>query len=58
MCGWYSAPPANEYASESYEVGAHYYLHKPITESTVRRMMDRLEMELLEKLRAVTLPDG
>ena len=33
---------SNEFASESYEVNAHYYLHKPFTEKSIKLMLDRL----------------
>lgn len=49
---------SNDFACESYEVGAHYYLHKPFTEESIKRMLDRLDIEILELIRAVTLPDG
>lgn len=49
---------SNEFACESYEVGAHYYLHKPFTEAGIKRMLDRLDLEIMELTRAVTLPDG
>ena len=49
---------SNEFASESYEVDACYYLHKPIDRERVRAMLDRLNLSELERLRTVTLPDG
>lgn len=33
---------SNDFASESYEVAACYYLHKPYTETNVKSMLDRL----------------
>ena len=52
------ATSSNEFASESYEVNARYYLHKPFQKEQVKVMLDRLDMEEVERLRSVTLPDG
>lgn len=49
---------SNEFASESYEVNACYYLHKPFGKERVKAMLDRLDLAKLEKLRTVKLPDG
>ena len=49
---------SNEFASESYEVGACYYLHKPFGIGRVKAMLDRLNISQIEKMRTVTLPDG
>ena len=49
---------SNEFASESYEVNACYYLRKPFAEENVRNMLDRLNMTELELSRSVSLPDG
>lgn len=49
---------SNEFASESYEVNACYYLHKPFGREQVRAMLDRVDMAQMEKLRTVQLPDG
>ena len=49
---------SNEFASESYDVGAHFYLHKPYSEERVETMLSRLNMEDYELYRAVCLPDG
>ncbi len=48
----------NEFASESYEVGARYYLRKPVTEKGVKAMLDRLNLEEYELNRFLVLPDG
>lgn len=48
---------SNEFASESYEVNACYYLHKPFGRERVKAMLDRLNMAEMERLRVVTLPD-
>ena len=49
---------SNDFASESYEVAACYYLHKPYTEANVKSMLDRLNLEELERTRSLSLPDG
>lgn len=49
---------SNEFASESYEVNACYYLLKPFTRAGVKAMLDRLDLAALEKLRTAKLPDG
>ncbi len=49
---------SNEFASESYEVNACYYLHKPFGSEQVKAMLDRLDMAQLDKMRTVKLPDG
>ncbi len=48
----------NEFASESYEVDARYYLRKPVTEEGVKAMLDRLNLEEYELNRFLILPDG
>jgi len=49
---------SNEFASESYEVNAQYYLHKPVTQEGIAAMFRRLNLDVLEKMKIVTLPDG
>lgn len=49
---------SNDFASESYEVDACYYLKKPFTREKIKSMLDRLNIEEMEKNRRVTLPDG
>ena len=49
---------SNEFASESYEVNAHYYLHKPFTEKSVKSMLDRLGMDSYEFAKHITLSNG
>lgn len=49
---------SNDFASESYEVNACYYLRKPFGSDRVKAMLDRLDLEEIEKMRAVKLPDG
>ncbi len=49
---------SNEFACESYEVNACYYLRKPYTEESFSAMLDRLDLEKLELSRSVKLPDN
>ena len=49
---------SNEFASESYEVNACYYLLKPFGKDRVKAMLDRIDLAQLEKMRTVQLPDG
>lgn len=49
---------SNEFASESYEVGACYYLHKPFGKERVKAMLDRIDLAQIEKMRTIRLPDG
>lgn len=49
---------SNEFASESYELNACYYLNKPFKEESIKAMLNRLNMEEIELLRTVKLPDG
>lgn len=49
---------SNEFASESYEVNACYYLHKPLEKGRVKAMLDRIDLAQLEQARTVQLPDG
>lgn len=49
---------SNEFASESYEVNACYYLRKPFRPEQVAAMLGRLDLPELERSRALTLPDG
>lgn len=49
---------SNEYASESYEVNACYYLHKPFGKEQIKSLLDRIDMAELERTRTVTLPGG
>lgn len=52
------ATTSNEFASESYEVNACYYMHKPYSAGQVDIMLSRLDLSALEHARTVTLPDG
>ena len=49
---------SNEFASESYEVDACHYLHKPFGKDRLCAMINRLDLENAEKLRSLQLPDG
>ncbi len=49
---------SNEFAAQSYEVNARYYLQKPITEEKIAAMIKRVNFMSLEKNRAIVLPDG
>ena len=48
---------SNEFAAESYQVNAQYYLVKPATVGSVSNMMKRLIPDLMQQ-ETVTLPDG
>ena len=49
---------SNEFASESYEVGANYYLQKPVSSTSFQRMLKMIRLSEYELNRFVTLPDG
>lgn len=49
---------SNEFASESYEVNACYYLRKPFGKEQVKALIDRLNLAEIEQMRTVKLPDG
>ena len=49
---------SNEFASESYEVNACYYLRKPLDRERVKAMLDRINITEIEKIRTAKLPDG
>ena len=49
---------SNEFATESYEVNAQYYLLKPATPGSITNMLQRLNLELIQLQQFVTLPDG
>lgn len=49
---------SNEFAAQSYEVDARYYLQKPITEEKVASMLKRVNFVRLEKNQTIYLPDG
>ena len=49
---------SNEFASESYEVGANYYLQKPVSSTSFHRMLKMIRLDNYEVNRFITLPDG
>lgn len=49
---------SNEYASESYDVGAKHYIRKPVTPDSISKMFRRLNIDIIEKTRIIKLPDG
>lgn len=49
---------SNEFAAESYQVNAQYYLVKPATQGSVSNMLKRLNLEMIQLSESVTLPDG
>lgn len=49
---------SNDYASESYEVNASYYLLKPYKETNIDMMLARLHLEDYELKRSLDLPNG
>lgn len=49
---------SNEFASESYEVGANYYLQKPVSQVSFQRMLKMIRLDDYEENRFITLPDG
>ncbi len=49
---------SNEFAGETYEVEARYYLNKPISQEKVTAMLSRFNLAKIERDRAVNLPDG
>lgn len=49
---------SNEFASESYEVGANYYLQKPVSSISFQRMLKMIRLDDYEENRFITLPDG
>lgn len=48
---------SNEYASESYEVNAQYYLQKPATAASIASLFRRLNLEIMVLTQTVKLPD-
>lgn len=49
---------SNEFAAESYQVNAQYYLVKPATRGSISGMFSRLNLDLMDRKRTITLPDG
>lgn len=48
----------NDLAAESYQLGAQYYLRKPVTAQQVEAMLRRMPQRLAVQCRTLTLPDG
>lgn len=48
---------SNEFACESYEVGANYYLQKPVSESSFAKMLEMIKLVQYEMNRFIRLPD-
>ena len=49
---------SNEFAAESYQVNAQYYLVKPATQGSISNMMKRLNVNRIQRDKICTLPDG
>ncbi len=49
---------SNEFAGESYEVDAKYYLQKPVSKDKVAAMLKRFNLASIERNRIIRLPDG
>ena len=49
---------SNEFAMESYEVNAHYYLQKPVKEKQIRSIFNKIIGLNQDASLIVTLPDG
>ena len=49
---------SNEFASESYEVNACYYLCKPFGKEQLTAMLNRLDLAQIETMRVMKLPNG
>ena len=49
---------SNEFAAESYQVNAQYYLVKPATPGSISNMLSRLNPTLIQLRQSITLPDG
>ncbi len=49
---------SNEFATQSYEVNARYYLQKPVTQEKLSQMLRRMDLAQMEKRRSIQLPDG
>ena len=48
---------SNDYASQSYEVKAHHYLQKPVSEASIIKMMSNVDFMHMKKTRFIELPD-
>lgn len=48
---------SNDFACESYNVGASYYIQKPVTSQDITQMIERLDIEDYELRRFIQFPD-
>ncbi|MCB8506695.1 LytR/AlgR family response regulator transcription factor [Enterococcus durans] len=48
---------SNEFASQSYEVGASYYIHKPVNQKKISFMLRQLNLIQMKQKRFIELPD-
>ncbi len=49
---------SNDFAAQSYEVNAKYYLKKPVDEESIDRMLGTLNLKKINRNQYITLPDG
>lgn len=49
---------SNDFASESYEVNASYYLLKPFSQNNIDRMLKRINLDKIELSRTIEFSDG
>ncbi len=49
---------SNDFASESYEVNANYYLKKPISKKIILNMLKQIDISKIHRNQLLTLPDG
>ncbi len=49
---------SNEFAAQSYEVNARYYLQKPVTPQTLDAMFRRIDLDRMPQRQSILLPDG
>ncbi len=49
---------SNDFASESYEVGAEYYLLKPYSYDSFIKVMDKVDLKRCMKRKYIIAPDG
>lgn len=49
---------SNDYAMQSYELNASYYMTKPLSEDAVTSMLKRINLKRMNKTQKITLPDG
>ncbi len=49
---------SNEFAVQSYEVNARYYLQKPVSQEKIEQMLARIDLARIESARSIVLPNG